>query len=172
MNKLTSSGFAIGLMMATLANSATLMKVHDESKSPLGCRDQGYQFKLNVLEIIPAALGDRQSLYFIFNRSNRPVSMVQMLADDSSRSMPLNHVINPQQWSVLATNQKEMKYICAMDPTPTRRGKIVNCSENVKVCEYARVKFGLNNRGNYWFLNSSSSSAAVSDVLHYGIIPR
>lgn len=172
MNKLTSSGFAICLMMAPLANSATFMKVHDESKSPLGCRDQGYQFKLNVLDVTPSAPGDRQSLYFIFNRSNRPVSLSQMLADNSSRSVPLNHVINPQQWSVLATNQKDLKYICAVDATASRRGKIVNCSETVKVCEYARVKFGLNNRGNYWFLNSSSSRAAVNDVLHYGIIPR
>lgn len=174
MNTLTGSTFAVLLMTGTLASASVpaVLTPRDESKSPLGCRDLGYQFKLNVLEILPEATGDRQSLYFVFNRLNRPVSLTQMLGDNSTRSVPLNHVISARQWSVLATGESALKYICAVDATAASRGKIVNCSESVKVCEYARVKFGLNNRGNYWFLNSSSSSSAVSDVLHYGIIPR
>ena len=167
MNKITGSALATLLLMGNIAHA-----VDDDSKSPLGCRDQGYQFKLNVMKILPEAGGDRQSLYFIYNRLNRPVNVYQMLNDDSTRSMPFNHVINGQQWSVLSTNQKEMNYICTVDADKTQRGKIVNCSESLKVCEYARVKYGLNNRGNYWFLNSSSKGTAVRDVLHYGIIPR
>lgn len=167
MNKISGSVFVTLLMIGSLAHA-----VDDDSKSPLGCRDQGYQFKLNVLKILPEAGGDRQSLYFIYNRLNQPVSVYQMLNDDSVRSMPLNHVINAQKWSVLSTSEKELKYICTVNATSNKRGNIVNCADSVKVCEYARVKYGLNNRGNYWFSNSSNKASAVRDVLHYGIIPR
>ncbi len=148
------------------------LPIFDESKSPLGCRDQGYHYNINVLEIEPEAEGDRQSLYFLYNRLNKPVNLYQMLGDNSVRSMPLNHVINGQQWSVLSTSQKQMKYICAVDETPTKHGKVVSCADTIKVCEYARVKYGLNNKGNYWFSSSTNRNRAVADVLHYGIIPR
>ncbi len=173
MKKLSKSAFLMLLLTGVSAHAAL---IEDESKSPLGCRDQGYRFKLNVLQIIPdispEIAADRQSLYFLFNKSDRPVSVYQMLKSDSTRSMPLNHAINPQRWSVLATNQKELNYICAVDVTPTSRGKIVSCADTLKVCEFARVKFGLNNRGNYWFSNSTTRGGGVRDALHYGIIPR
>ena len=148
------------------------LPIFDESKSPLGCRDLGYKYNINVLEIEPEAEGDRQSLYFLYNRLNKPVNLYQKLGDNSVRSMPLNHVINGQQWSVLSTSQKQMKYICAVDETPTKHGNVVSCADTIKVCEYARVKYGLNNKGNYWFSSSTNRNRAVADVLHYGIIPR
>jgi len=169
MNK--SIAFVLLLMTGSLAHAGLTLAI-DESKSPLGCRDQGYQFKLNVLKLQTQPNGDRQSLFFIFNRLNRPVNLYQMLGDDSTLSMPLNHVINGQQWSVLSTSENALKYICAVDAAPNKRGKIVNCADSIKVCEYARVKYGLNNRGNYWFSASTNRSQAVRDVLHYGIIPR
>lgn len=147
----------------------------DVTKSPLGCRDVGYQNKLNVLNILPEAEGDRQSLYFIFNRLNQPINLYQMLGSNSTRSTYLNHVIRPQQWAVLSTSEKEVKYICTIDQvkqSKSRYGKVVNCGESLKVCEYARVKFGLNNRGNYWVVNSNSRGGAVGEVVRYGIIPR
>ncbi len=168
--------FAMLLMSAGLSHASlslkSLIPKNDESKSPLGCRDQGYQYKLNVLKIQTQPDGDRQSLFFVFNRSNQPINLYQMLKTDSSRTMPLNHVVGPQQWSVLSTSEDELNYICAVGTTPDNRGKIVNCADSVKVCEYARVKYGLNNRGNYWFSASTIRGQAVRDVLHYGIIPR
>ena len=156
-----------------LANSFPVVAKDDESKSPLGCRDQGYEFKLNVLNIIPnTAAPDRQSLYFVFNRLNQPINLYHMLGEKSTRSTYLNHSIRPQQWGVLATNEKELHYICAIDDGKSSYGKVIACADSVKVCEYARVTFGLNNRGNYWFLNSNTRGGAVHDVLRYGIIPR
>lgn len=160
------------LTLSLLIATSAIAGVDDPSKSPLGCRDQGYEFTLDVLKILPQAEGDRQSLYFIFNRLNSPISFYQMLNENSTRSLYLNHVIKPQQWAVLATSEKELNYICAVNGAASKYGKIVNCSESVKVCEYARVKFGLNNKGNYWFVNSNTRGGAVSDVTHYGIIPR
>ena len=61
-------------MMKTLAITMLLLGMaslayadeDDASKSPLGCRDSGYQFSLNVLNIVPETPGDHQSLYFVF----------------------------------------------------------------------------------------------------------
>lgn len=142
-----------------------------EEKNPLGCRDLGYEFKLKVLHLQPAEVGATQSLYFIYNRSYKPISLYQMLKDESTQSMFLNHVIHARQWAVLSTSQKELKYICTVDDGKSNYGKIVNCADNLKVCEYARVKYGLNNAGNFWLVDSSRGGA-VQEVLRYGIIPR
>ncbi len=168
MNIRMGSRCAVGLMVANLAFAVP----EDMSRSPLGCRDQGYQFKLNTLTILPTMTGDRQSLYFVYNRLNKPVNLYQMVRDNDPDGLYLNHEVNAQQWSVLSTNEKELKYICAVDAGASDHGKVVDCSESVKICEFARVKFGLNNRGNYWFLNSNTKNGALSDVTHYGIIAR
>lgn len=161
------------MLALLLANSIASHAKDDESKAPLGCRDQGYQFELNVLSIKPNTQApDRQSLYFVFNRLNQPINLHHMLGEKSTRSTYLNHTIRPQQWAVLATNEPALHYICTLDDGKSAYGRVVACADSVKVCEYARVTFGLNNRGNYWFLNSNTRGGAVHDVLRYGIIPR
>ena len=161
-------------LMVLLATSPSggYAALEKEDKSPLGCRDVGYQFELKTLKLLPKEAGARQSLYFIFNARSNNVNLYQMLKDDSTRSMYLNHVITARQWSVLSTSEKELKYICTVDDPKMTYGKIVDCAESLKVCEYARVKYGMNNTGNYWLVNSNTSGGAVNEVLHYGIIPR
>lgn len=144
----------------------------EDDKNPLGCRDVGYRFVLKILNLRPEEAGERQSLYFLYNTSQKPVNLYQMLKDDSTRSMYLNHVIRPRQWAVLSTSEKDLKYICTVDEAKKSYGNIVDCAETLRVCEYARVKYGLNNQGNYWLVNSNSRNGAVQDVLRYGIIPR
>ena len=132
----------------------------------------GYKFDLKVLKLYPEEAGARQSLYFIFNNLPKDISLYQMLKKDSTRSMYLNHIIHARQWAVLSTSEKELNYICTVDDAKSSYGKIVDCAESVKVCEYARVKYGMNNEGNYWLVSSNTSGGAVNEVLHYGIIPR
>lgn len=145
----------------------------DQSKSPLGCRDLGYQFELNVLSLTPAPTEDNQFLFFVYNQSNRPINLYQMMKqENSSRSVGLNNVIYPGQWGALATSAQDLKFMCSVDATKSTPGQLVNCADNLKVCEYARVKFGMNNRGNYWIVRSNSRGGAVNQVLYYGIIPR
>jgi len=141
-------------------------------KSPLGCKDLGYRFDLKTLKLLPEEVGLPQSLYFIFNERSESVNLYQMLKNDSTRSMYLNNVITPRQWAVLSTSEKKLQYICTVNDPKQSYGKIVDCAESLKVCEYARVKYGMNNGGNYWLVKSSSRGAAVDAVLHYGIIPR
>lgn len=148
------------------------VKPDEELKSPLGCRDVGYKFELNTVKFLPEEAGERNSLYFVFNKNQKPLRLYQMKNDESSRSTFLNHVISPRQWAVLSTSEKYLKYICSVDDVKSSFGKIVHCSENLKICEYINVKFGLNTRGDYWLVKSNSKGGAVQQVLWYGIIPK
>lgn len=143
----------------------------DNNKLPLGCRDTGYQFELKTLHLLPGKSGDRQSMYFLFNTLGQPVSLYQMRDEESSRSMYLNHAIHPRQWAVLSTSEKQVKFICTIPDKKSRYGKIVDCSESLTVCEYTNVRYGLNNRGNYWIVNSNTRNGALREVVRYGIIP-
>jgi hypothetical protein len=170
--KLWQWGFLSLLLSINGLGIAAKSNEKPASKPPLGCRDVGYQFELKILKLLPADVGDRQSLYFLFNALSKPLTLYQMRKEDSTRSLYLNHVIRPQQWAVLSTSEKDLKYICTVDDAKSSYGKVVDCSESLKVCEYARVKYGMNNRGNYWLVNSNTSGGAVNEVIHYGIIPR
>lgn len=170
-NKNTWGYAAIALVMLVASHAGYAAEKKDD-KPPLGCKDVGYKYELKVLNLLPAEAGERQSLYFIFNALAQPINLYQMRKNDSTRRMYLNHVIHPRQWAVLSTSEKEIKYICTVDDAKLSYGKIVDCAESLKVCEYARVKYGMNNEGNYWLANSNTSGGAVNEVIRYGIIPR
>ena len=163
--------FVLSSLLLLGLSEAVYAKSDPQIRSPLGCRDVGYAFDLNVLQILPRSVGDDQSLYFMFNKTNKSVNLYQMRQSDSSQSVYLNHVIRPGRWAVLSSSER-MKYICTIHDGKTSHGKIVDCGESLKVCEYARVKYGMNNRGNYWLVNSNTRSGAIREVVYYGIIPR
>ena len=151
----------------------------DPAKYPLGCRDTGHEYFLNTVRLQhvsdPNEIGQEQggqALFFLYNSTKQPLFLNQMLRDDSTRNTYLNHKILPQQWAVLATNQKELRFICSVNPDKTKYGQVVNCQDSLKVCEYVRVKFGMNNRGNFWIGDSAVRGVAVGQVVRYGIIPR
>ncbi|RMX22101.1 endopeptidase IV [Legionella jordanis] len=147
------------------------VKEADNMKNPIGCYDTGYQFDLKTLHLLPSMAGKRQSLYFIFNALNQPVNLYQMRDGESSRSLYLNHSINARQWAGLSTTEKKVKFICTVPEAKNPYGKIVDCAESLKVCEYTNVRYGLNNRGNFWIVNSNDKNGAIRDVVHYGVIP-
>lgn len=155
-----------------MLSTASAAKDDEEQRNPLGCRDVGYQFDLKILKLLPEEAGERNSLYFMLNHSEKPINLFQMRDGDSTRSMHLHHVIRPKQWAVLSTCEKKLKYICTVDDPKRPYGKIVDCADKIRVCEYARVRFGLNNRGNVWIVNSNTRGGAVREVVNYGIIPQ
>lgn len=177
---------SVSLLLFGLFNSAFARESAEEYESqykdparyPLGCKNVGYQYHLNVVELKPKMdtdeITDGQTMYFFYNRLGVPVNMNQMLGDSSTRDTFLNHTILPNQWAVLATNQSDLTFICSVNTNPMKYGygKVVDCSDSLKICEYVRVKFGLNNKGNYWLVNSSTRGNAVGSVVRYGIIPR
>ncbi|AHE66398.1 hypothetical protein [Legionella oakridgensis] len=172
-NLLPMAAFVLLLIGMTTATAATAVsKEKEDASNPLGCRDVGYQFQLKILELLPEEAGERNSLYFVFNKLDKPINLYQMRHGESSRSIYLNHLIQPKQWAVLSTCEKQLKYICTVDDSKSHYGKVVDCEQSVQVCEFARVRFGLNNRGNHWIVNSNTKGGAVREVVHYGIIPQ
>lgn len=160
----------VSLLCILSAPSFALDK--DEGRNPLGCKDVGYTFELKTLHLLPLEAGATQSMYFIYNKRDEKVTLFQMLnTEESSRSMYLNHAITAKQWSVLSTTEKKMKYICTIPDNKSPYGQIVDCADSLQVCEYTNVKFGLNNRGNYWLVNSNTKNGALREVVRYGIIP-
>ena len=72
----------------------------------------------------------------------------------------------------MLSSSERMKYICTVHDGKSSHGRIVDCANSLKVCEYARVKYGMNNRGNYWLVQGNTRSGAIREVVYYGIIPR
>ncbi len=163
--------FPILLLLANSPFAGAKSAADDNSRNPQGCRNVGYEFDLQTLRLLPHNAGNGQSLYFIYNNSAQNVTLYQMRDQESSHSMYFNHQINANYWAVLSTSEKKMKYICTMPDGRSQYGKIVNCADTLRVCEYTNVKFGMNNRGNYWLVNSTTKNGAINEVVRYGIIP-
>lgn len=153
------------------SNAKSAKKDKDSDRFPIGCRPVGYQQNLKVLTLLPGKEGALQSMYFIYNKMPQTVSLYQMHDQESLYSLWLNHSIVGKSWAVLATGERELKFICTSGDGKKSYGEILDCAQAVKVCEYVNVKFGLNNKGNFWIVNSSTRNGAVNGVVHYGIIP-
>lgn len=170
----------LSLLFAIPSQAAQLMKdkVSAEKKAkkeaerfPIGCRPVGYQKRLKVLSLFPGKEGALQSMYFFYNKLPETVSLYQMRGEESEYTTRFNHIIKANSWAVLASGEPLVKFICTLGDGKSSYGKIVDCAKTVKVCEYVNVKFGLNNKGNLWIVDSNSRNGAVSEVVHYGIIP-
>lgn len=162
----------LGIQTPSYAEKTDAKKIDAEMLNPLGCKNVGYAFDLKVLKILPSTEGDSQSLYFIYNKTKTAINLYQMRRQtESSQSVYLNHTIPAGRWAVLSSSE-EMKYICTIHDGKQSYGRITDCENALKVCEYARVKYGMNNRGNYWLAEGNTRGGAVQQVIHYGIIPR
>ncbi|MFT4059691.1 MAG: endopeptidase IV [Legionella sp.] len=153
------------------AEDALQKTAKEEARFPIGCTPVGYEQRLKVLSLFPGKEGALQSLYFLYNKLPQTISLYQMLDEDSEYSTRVNHTIAPNQWAALATGQSQVRFICTLGDGKQSYGKIVDCADAIKVCEYVHVKFGLNNKGNFWVSDGNTRNGAVNDVVHYGIIP-
>ncbi|MBA2709562.1 MAG: endopeptidase IV [Tatlockia sp.] len=146
-------------------------KEKDENRPPIGCRESGYKFDLQAMHLQPGSSGENQSMYLLHNQTGQAITLYQMRNEDSSRSLFLNHSIGPHEWGILSTGEKQVKFICTIPNKKSQYGQVVDCETSFKICEYTNVRYGLNNRGNFWLFNSSTRNGAVSAIVYYGIIP-
>ncbi len=160
--------FLVMICMTVPTFSAT----EQEDKNPLGCRNSGYRFVLKTLDLVPHEEEGIPSMYFMFNQTNKPVQLSQMRTPDDSDVMNINHVIPPKQWAVLAMDHRFVKYACSVADGKSTYGQLLDCEQSLKVCNFARVKYGLNNRGNFWMVSGNSKNGALRDVTYYGVIAR
>lgn len=160
----------IPLHAATKKNTAAA-DAEKETRYPIGCRPVGFNESLKVLSLFPGKEGALQSMYFFYNKLPQTISLYQMRDKDSEYSTRYNHSIKGNSWAVLAVGEPHVKFICSLGDGKKEYGQILDCADSVKVCEYVNVKFGLNNKGNYWIVDSNTRNGAVNEVVHYGIIP-
>ncbi|MBA2650423.1 MAG: endopeptidase IV [Legionella sp.] len=143
----------------------------EETRPPIGCQPVGYDMGLKVLSLYPGQQSALQSLYFVYNQLHENVNLYQMRDKYSELSTRYNHTIRGKSWAAVATGEPTVRFICAMGEGKNGYGKIVDCAQSLKVCQYVNVKFGLNNKGNFWIVDSNTRNGAVNDVVHYGVIP-
>lgn len=141
-----------------------------EALFPNGCRSVGYSFKHYTLILKPNLKGHSQSLYFIHNKTSQPLTFYQMRTGNEAYIMHLNNKIQPWQWGVFATDEKQVRFICATPSTTSDYGQIVNCENVVELCEYPNVKFSINNHGNYWAVPSDEKIKARNNVIKQGVL--
>jgi hypothetical protein len=151
-------------------NQATL-DAEKETRFPIGCKSVGYEHYLRALLLFPGKEGALQSMYFMYNKLPQTISLYQMRDKDSEYSTRYNHSIKGSSWAALAVGEPNVKFICSLGDGKKDYGQVVDCAETIKVCEYVHVKFGLNNKGNFWIVDSNTRNGAVNEVVHYGIIP-
>ena len=172
MRSIQIKGMLLLLLTQSVAAFAETEKAEREDKSPLGCRNVGYQYTLKTLDIFPTQAGERQSLYFVYNELTKPIHLYQMRGKDDADAMSINHVIPPQRWAVLSIDATHVKYACTVDDAKTTYGQIVDCEAGLKVCQFVRVKYGMNNRGNFWMVDGNTKNGALHEVNNYGVIAR
>ncbi len=168
---LACSWLASPLQAASKKNNSSTVDSEKETRYPIGCRPVGYEESLKVLSLFPGKEGALQSMYFFYNKLPQTVSLYQMRDKDSEYSTRYNHSIRGNSWAVLAVGEPQVKFICSLGDGKKEYGQILDCAQTIKVCEYVNVKFGLNNKGNYWIVDSNTRNGAVNEVVHYGIIP-
>jgi hypothetical protein len=164
-------GLSISIEAGAARKNDTVSNDKMESKFPTGCTPVGYKYNLKTLELYPGKEGALQSMYFFHNSLSETISLYQMRDKESEYSTRFNHTIKPNSWAVLAVGEPNIRFICTLGDGKSSYGKIIDCADTVQVCEYVHVKFGLNNKGNFWIVDSNTRNGAVSEVVHYGIIP-
>lgn len=160
-----------GVVLSLFLISTAFAKESDNSTAPIGCLDTGYHYHMKTLTLHPHESGQEQNLYFFHNLTPTPLNLYQMRGEESGRSVYLNHTIQPNRWAVFATSEKTVRFICSVPDKKFSHGKVINCADQVKVCQFTRVRFGLNNKGNFWMVDNTDKNSAVREVVRYGIIP-
>lgn len=162
---------AVSSLLTLAAGTAFAKSADVESRLPTGCKSVGFKHYLKALSLFPGDEGAKQSMYFIFNKLSQPVNLYEMRDKESEFTARLTHAVHANSWAVLAASEPEIKFACALGDGKSAYGKVVDCAEAVTVCEYVNVKFGLNNKGNFWIVNSNTRNGAINEVVRYGIIP-
>jgi hypothetical protein len=138
--------------------------------APRGCYDEGYKFDHKMLFLKPHQAGKKDSVYFIYNKSNQSVNLFQARSDGKYHGEGLNNTIGHGQWGAYSTDEKEIKFICTVRDSTRAYGHIVSCKDHFKVCEFSNVTYGVNNRGNYWMAHSTSRSGAIKRANYWGVL--
>lgn len=141
----------------------------DKLRYPIGCTQMGYTFDLYNVIFTPTAKFHPQTLYFVHNISNRPVTMLQTRTGTEQFVIYNNTTIAPNRWSALAMDEKSSKYICS-DSKGNETRVPIQCKKVLDICEFASSRFGTNHRGNYWLPYNNTMGGAKRQAERHGIL--
>jgi len=171
MNKKRNITFII--ILASLLVSPTILAAKEKVKKrkfPIGCFPVGYNFKFHVLTLNRTAKYHPQTIYLVHNKAKTPVNLRQVHKGDKPYVMHLNTTIRPNNWSVLATDESQIKFICTLDKKGAYLEQVINCANVLEICEFPHTKFGDNHRGNYWVFQRSTANSAKIATRYHGVL--
>lgn len=141
-------------------------------KLPKGCHEEGYAFHHNTLTLMPSKAGNNDSVYFVYNKSPNTINLYQLKSAKEHMGLNINNKIRPYNWGVYSSDETLVRFACSIPNNEYAHGKLVDCKERLEVCEYTNVKYGLNNRGNYWMSRSNTRGGALRRVNRLGVLLR
>jgi hypothetical protein len=166
---LSPSALALGIVLSLI----TTISFAKTETMPNGCYDEGYAFKHKMLTLYPKKEGNRDSVYFIYNQSNHTINLFHAKKTQTHHGVNINNDIKAHRWAVYSSDEEKVRFICTSPSRKYEHGEINDCGEVLKVCEFSNVKFGLNNRGNYWMVDSTSKNTALRKVnREHGVLLR
>lgn len=176
MKRIIITVIIFSIMLFSLGFAAKKASVKDPTKEPVqayptGCSPIGFKFSNGVLVLAPVhkAEAQQQVIYFIQNKSKQDILFTDQRDSNLPYIMHNNNSLKSNLWAVFAADSKT-KFICSKTDKAQTVQSILDCEDLVKVCEYANVKFALNNRGNYWATSNMSMSEAIREIVHQGIL--
>jgi hypothetical protein len=137
---------------------------------PKGCHDEGYSFHHQALTLFPARAGNNDSVYFVYNNSGSTINLYQLKSANTHMGLNINNKLRPYNWGVYSSDEALVRFACSIPSTKYTYGKLTDCRANLKVCEYTHVKYGQNNRGNYWMSRSTTKNGALRRVNRLGVL--
>lgn len=154
-----------------LANAAKAKK-RPSKPYPTGCETVGFSYEHGALLLASNTKATPQSMYFIHNVSKRSIEFHQARDGSHPYIMHSHTTLRPNQWAAYATDQTETKFICTTASKKKYQGRVLDCKKLLKICQYPKVKFALNNRGNYWATTNKTKNSAVRTVIRQGTLLR
>ena len=161
----------IGLSLSIAMFIPTLAQAEIE-KLPKGCHDEGYAFNHKALTLMPSKAGNHDSVYFVYNNSPNTINLYQLKSAEEHMGLNINNKIRPFNWGVYSSDESLVRFACSIPSAEYAHGKLVDCQSRLKVCEYTNVKYGLNNKGNYWMSRSNTRGGALRRVNRLGVLLR
>ncbi len=158
------------LVILSIVISANVYARLKPLQLPRGCHDEGYDFYHKTLTLLPSKAGNNDSVYFVYNKTGTTVNLYQLKTASEHMGLNINNKIRPYSWGVYSSDESLVRFACSKPSATYNHGQLVDCQSALKVCEYTHVKYGLNNRGNYWMSRSSSKNSALRRVNRIGVL--
>tara|TARA_B110000908_G_C10215283_1_gene432497 strand:+ start:196 stop:747 length:552 start_codon:yes stop_codon:yes gene_type:complete len=160
----------LGVVLSIAIFSHATAATSNPSVLPRGCHNEGYSFHHKALTLLPSKAGNNDSVYFVYNNSGSTINLYQLKSANAHMGLNINNKIRAYSWGVYSSDEDLVRFACSIENSDYDHGQLVDCQERLDVCEYTHVKYGLNNRGNYWMSRSNTRGGALRRVNRLGVL--